>query len=118
MIDLFSLLEFSRQHCLTICAVLVPLNLAATLTTLILVGLNQPWQYRIPMIALASLFAGMMVLHVLTWFIIGVVMAPTYVLLSLGAVCLGLNAWAGLAPHYLRGSFITVGRSLFNGRHA
>ena len=35
-----------------------------------------------------------MVLHVMTWLIIGVVMAPTFILLGLGSVCLATNLWA------------------------
>jgi hypothetical protein len=33
----------------------------------------------------------LMILHVFAWFIIGVVMAPTYILLGLGSICLLVN---------------------------
>ncbi len=94
MIDINSIFEFSRNHCLAICGFLVPANLLATLQTLILVGLNRP-RYQIQRaIAIAITCALVMILHVYTWFAVGVVMAPTYILLLLGSVCLCLNMWA------------------------
>ena len=94
MIDINSIFEFSRNHCLAICGFLVPANLLATLQTLILVGLNRE-QYQLQRaIAIAITCALVMILHVYTWFAVGVVMAPTYILLLLGSVCLCLNMWA------------------------
>jgi prepilin signal peptidase PulO-like enzyme (type II secretory pathway) len=94
MIDINSIFEFSRNHCLAICGFLVPANLLATLQTLILVGLNRP-RYQVQRAtAIAIAFALVMILHVYTWFAVGVVMAPTYILLFLGSVCLCLNMWA------------------------
>ncbi|GET36218.1 hypothetical protein [Microseira sp. BLCC-F43] len=94
MIDLNSIFEFSRTHCLAICGFLVPANLLATLQTLILVGLNRP-QYQVQRATVMAITCALaMVLHVYTWFAIGVVMPPTYILLSLGSVCLCLNIWA------------------------
>jgi hypothetical protein len=102
MVDLNSVLEFSHTHCVTICAVLVPANLLATVHTLVCTGFNRPFFHRWVAIAMASVFALVMVLHVLTWFVVGVVMVPTYILLILGGVCLSLNLWAGLHSHSLR----------------
>jgi hypothetical protein len=95
------LLDFSHTHCVAICAVLVPLNLLITLQTIIFTALErrvQVWRTA----ALAVVCAGVMVLHVLTWFVIGVVAVQTYVLLALGATCLGMNLWAVLYPQSLR----------------
>ncbi|MGF1494452.1 MAG: hypothetical protein ACFBSC_18820 [Microcoleaceae cyanobacterium] len=97
------LAEFSRINCLTICAGLVPANLIATLQTLIFTGLkfstSKYSALNLPlMTSFASAYAGLMVLHVYTWFCIGVVQAPTFILLFLGGVCLGLNSWAIAAP--------------------
>lgn len=112
MLDFTTVLEFSHTHCVAICAVLVPLNLLTTLQTIVLVGLNQP-TLRVWLAAgLASFSALVMVLHVLTWFVIGVVMLPTYVLLSLGGVCLGVNLWAIAHPRSMNGLIMLVGRSL------
>lgn len=94
MFDFNSLLEFSYSHCVAICAVLVPANLLATLQTLILVGLQRPQVQVRYSIGVAGICALIMIAHVLAWFIIGVVMVPTYVLLSLGGVCLSVNLWA------------------------
>lgn len=96
------LLEFSHQHCLAICAALVPLNLLATSLTLGLVGCNRFHSLIHLSTAIASLFAAAIVLHVMTWFVIGVVLLPTYVLLALASFCLLINLWARLSPISLR----------------
>lgn len=102
MPDLTSLLEFSHAHCVAICAFLVPANLLATLLTLIWIGVGSPIERLRWATATANLFAGLMILHVLTWFWVGVVMVPTYVLLTLGCVCLSVNFWAILHPQSQR----------------
>ena len=98
MLDINPLLEFSQSHCIAICAVLVPANLIATTSTLFAVGRrrspHQIWQLT----AIASLFALVMVFHVTTWLMIGVVMAPTFILFALGSVCLLINGWAIAQP--------------------
>ncbi|MGH2415196.1 MAG: hypothetical protein ACRDEA_16185, partial [Microcystaceae cyanobacterium] len=43
---------------------------------------------------MASLCALTLFLHVDTWFMIGVVMAPTFILLGLGMTCLVINITA------------------------
>jgi len=89
-----SIFEISRTHCISICAFLVPANLLATLQTMIFI----PWprfRTQVPvMVTVASLYALAMVFHVFTWFAIGVVMAPTFILLFLASVCLTINFWA------------------------
>ncbi len=45
-------------------------------------------------VAVASLWATAMIFHVFTWFAIGVVMPPTYILLAMGITCLAINIWA------------------------
>lgn len=94
MLDFHHLCEFSRFNCVAICAFLVPANLLATLQTIILVGLNRPLVQLVPAITMATMLAVLMILHVFTWFTIGVVMLPTYILLSLGSLCLTINFWA------------------------
>lgn len=94
MFDFNPLAEFSRANCIPICTFLVPANLLATLLTMILAGLNRS-QVQVRRAAkFASLWALVMILHVLTWFVIGTVMAPTYILLLLGTLCLMVNLWA------------------------
>ncbi len=94
MFDFTTLFEFSRNYCIEICAFLVPANLLATLRTLILAGQRKTTARIWVAVSIAAFFAGLMVLHVLTWFLVGVVMAPTFILLTLGSVCLAINLWA------------------------
>ncbi|MCL6434376.1 MAG: hypothetical protein K6T90_09185 [Leptolyngbyaceae cyanobacterium HOT.MB2.61] len=109
MIEFSSLLGFSHTHCVAICAVLVPLNLLATLQTIVLTGLERlSWVWKTA--GLASLCAGIMVLHVLTWFLIGVIAIQTFVLLTLGSVCLGVNLWAVFHPQSLRRILVSLGQ--------
>ncbi|HEY9620407.1 MAG TPA: hypothetical protein V6C78_08560 [Crinalium sp.] len=98
MLDLNPIFEFSRVHCVAICAALVPANLFATLQTLLFVGFSRPASHIQLITAFANLYALLMILHVVTWFVIGVVMIPTFVLLGLGFVCLGINGWAIAHP--------------------
>ncbi|OWY63565.1 hypothetical protein B7486_52400 [cyanobacterium TDX16] len=94
MFDFNTLAEFSRHYCIGICAFLVPANLVATSLTAIFTVLHRPatrvWQAA----GIASIFALAMMLHVFTWFLVGMVMAPTYILLCLGSICLCANLGA------------------------
>lgn len=100
MIDINTLFEFSRNHCISICAVLVPANLIATLQVLLFIVFGRPLAQVQLTAAIASCYALIMLLHVYTWFAIGVVMAPTFILTLLACVCLTLNMGAVL---YRRG---------------
>jgi hypothetical protein len=91
MLDFHTLAEFSRTNCVSICAFLVPANLLATLLTIILTLSNRPLRQVWQSAGFASIFAIAMVMHVYTWFLIGVVMPPTYILLSLAITCLLAN---------------------------
>ncbi|HEY9698471.1 MAG TPA: hypothetical protein V6D10_14500 [Trichocoleus sp.] len=86
-----SLFEFSRTHCISICAVLVPVNLIATLQTMLLVWFRRPIAQVGLMAATSSLYATLLILHVITWLVIGVVMLPTYILFALGCFCISTN---------------------------
>lgn len=112
MFNLDSLFEFSRTHCLAICAFLVPANLLLTLQTLIVTGLQRPLAQVRPAAVLACLPALTMVFHVFTWWMVGVVMAPTFILLGLASTCLSLNFWAIAHPqsmaHFLRALVVRV----------
>jgi hypothetical protein len=110
MFDYTALFEFSRNHCVAICAFLVPANLLTTLGTLVLSARNRPLRQIFAVAAIALFWAGLMVLHVMTWFLIGVVMAPTFVLLGLGSVCLVINLWAVLNQANLRHLLSAIGR--------
>ena len=94
MFDLEPIFEFSRYHCVTICALLVPANLIATVATLYLVVTNRSRFKMRWSKAIASLFAITLFLHVSTWFIVGIITPVTFILFGLGATCLVANTLA------------------------
>ncbi|PSF37479.1 hypothetical protein C7H19_09940 [Aphanothece hegewaldii CCALA 016] len=91
MITLTSLAEFSRTHCISICAFLVPANLLATSLTLGLSFVQASSRQILGVATIASVFALALFLHVLTWLNIGVIMPPTFILFGLGLTCLVVN---------------------------
>lgn len=116
MLDFNTVTEFSHTYCIAICAFLVPANLLTTLQTAILTGLNRPRIQVWASVVVASLWATAMIFHVFTWFAIGVVMPPTYILLVMAITCLTINVWAiahpasmmqliGVAVSVVRGAF-------------
>ncbi len=96
MLDLTSLFEFSCSHCIAICATLVPANLLATSQVMLWVWLERPLAQVQLTAGVASFYATLLLLHVFTWFAIGVVMAPTFILIILSSVCLAINLCAVL----------------------
>lgn len=101
MFDFNTLSEFSRTHCIAICTFLVPANLLATLQTIILTALRRPQTQLRLSAGIAIIPALVMLFHVFSWFLIGVVMAPTYILLLLASTCLCTNFWAITHPQSL-----------------
>ncbi len=98
MLDFNTVTEFSHTYCIAICAFLVPANLLTTLQTVIFTGLKR---HRVQVqisVLVASIFAITMIFHVFTWFIIGVVMPPTFILLLMALSCLTINIWAIAHP--------------------
>ncbi len=91
MLTVDALVQFSCTYCIAICAVLVPANLLATLQTMLLVWYRRPIAQVRLMVVFASLYALTLLSHVLAWFSIGVVMAPTFILAFLGSVCIAIN---------------------------
>jgi hypothetical protein len=85
------LFELSRAYCIPICAVLVPANLLATLQTMLFVWFGRPIVQVQLMALVACLYASVLLLHVVSWFAVGVVMAPTYILTTLGSLCILIN---------------------------
>lgn len=103
MLDFHTLAEFSRTNCVSICAFLVPANLLTTILTMILVAFRRPSHHLWLSAGIASIFALVMVMHVYSWFLVGVVMLPTYILLALAITCLLINSaaiiWLKLTPN-------------------
>lgn len=113
MFDFNTLADFSRANCISICAFLIPANLITTFLTIHLTALRrssvQVWQ----MAGIGSIFAGLMICHVFTWFMIGIVMAPSYILLCLGSICVATNIVV-IAYNY---KFTFSGKSLVTINH-
>ena len=86
--------EFSRSHCVTICAFLVPANLIATSQTILFTILRRSPIQIFSISTMAIAYATLMILHVISWYIVGVVMAPTFILMFLGITCLIINCIA------------------------
>lgn len=92
------LAHFSRTHCVGICAALVPLMLIATVLCL---GLAywQPGRQRIGVAYLVTIaLCGLMVLHVSSWFAIGVITPITFILLGLALTCITAGGLAWRSP--------------------
>ena len=87
------LLNFSYAHCISICAFLVPFSLFMTFGSIYHVGVGQQKQLYVTA-GLASLAAGFMIFHAWSWWIVGVVMLPSYILPIVAVVCLAMNSWA------------------------
>jgi len=96
MLDLSSLFEFSRSHCIAICAALVPANLLVTSQTMLWIWLHRPLRQVQITAGVAGFYALLLLLHVFTWFAIGVVMAPTFILIFLSSLCIAINLCAVL----------------------
>lgn len=96
-----TLSEFSRNYCIPICAFLVPCILLTTLQTIILTTINQHKLYIRLSASFATICALAMVFHVFTWFWVGVIMAPTFILLYMATGCLIVNMWAVFFPKSL-----------------
>ncbi len=94
MIELGSIAEFSRCHCIGICAVLVPTNMLITSATMLFAALDRSPAIIATSIGLSILPAITLLLHVATWWAIGVVMLPTYILPFLAITCLVINTYA------------------------
>ncbi len=106
MLELNSIAEFSRCHCIGICSILVPTNLLLTIGTMLSTALGRSTSTIYATVGLSILPAIVLLLHVMTWWAIGVVMLPTYILPILAITCLTINAYAVVNPqqsgHLLR----------------
>lgn len=94
MFDLNNIIEFSHLYCVAICGLLVPMNVLASLQPIIFTILHRPKQEINLMTLVASFYALMMILHVGSWFIVGVVRIQTFILLWFATCCLITNIWA------------------------
>jgi hypothetical protein len=102
MLELNNIAEFSRCHCIGICAVLVPINLSLTIMTMLSTALDRSKAIVDTTVALSILPALVLLLHVISWWAIGVVMLPTYILPVLAITCLMINTYAVIKPEQMR----------------
>lgn len=88
------LLEFSHHNCVAICAFLVPAILLTTLYNLavLFVFINQA-KYSNMTALIANTLSLVICLHVASWFIVGVIMPQTFILLGLAITCFVINFW-------------------------
>jgi hypothetical protein len=78
--------HFSRCHCVAICAALVPLNLLVSALVIGLVARDIAPRWR-RLLALGGLpLGGLLVAHVASWWVVGVVALPTIILPTLASV--------------------------------
>ena len=110
MLELNSIAEFSRCHCIGICAVLVPTNLGLAIATLLLTAFNRSPRLIYTTVSLGILPAIVLLLHVATWWSIGVVMLPTFILPILATTCLATHAYAVFNPQHLRNLLLTISK--------
>ncbi len=96
MYNIIAFFEFSRNNCVSFCAVLVPANLLLTIITWSLFFLMPKVNYG--WVAFSSLLGNtlslILILHVVSWWTVGVVEAPSFILVFLGGICLTLNLLA------------------------
>jgi hypothetical protein len=110
VLELNSIAEFSRCHCIGICALLVPTNFGLACATLWLTALNRSPRLIYTIICLGVLPAIVLFLHVATWWSIGVVMLPTFILPILATTCLAIYTYAIVAPQHLRNLLLTISK--------
>ncbi|WP_309738787.1 hypothetical protein [Chamaesiphon sp. OTE_20_metabat_361] len=102
MLDLNSIAEFSRCHCIGICAFLVPANLGLANATILLTAFNRSPQLIANVARISIVPALILLLHVATWWSIGVVMLPTFILPTLAIICLATQAYVVSNPNRTR----------------
>lgn len=88
---LCSLSMFSREHCIALCGALVPLTILLTFAAILLVLAEAPRVWQRVLALAGSLPAVLMVLHVYSWWAVGVVAAPTFILCALTVICGGIQ---------------------------
>lgn len=102
------LAAFSREHCVAICAFLVPANLLITIQTLGLVTLNRSFSSIQRSVAISLPFALILMLHVGTWLMVGVIHPFTFILLTLATICLITNLSVLIYSERIRGWILSL----------
>jgi len=100
--------EFSRHHCLAICGFIVPNILLLTLGTIILVITSKSKQGLLITVSGGIILSLTMLLHVFSWFKIGVVLGPSYILVALACLCLVINLGAIVIVQFKTVNFLPI----------
>ncbi len=102
MLELNTIGEFSRCHCIGICAILIPTSLCLSSATIWSAATNKSILLVRTTIYLGILTAILLLLHVATWLSIGVVMLPTFILPVIAISTLSIQIYALVNPQHLR----------------
>lgn len=103
-LDFSTINHLSRCYCVAICAFLVPTNLLLSTAVILLTGLDRSAPAR-RNLSIAGTFAAMLLIaHVASWWMVGVVAPATFILPALGLLCTTVN-WSCMkyssAGHYI-----------------
>jgi hypothetical protein len=113
-LDFAILAEHSRHHCVAICSFLVPANLISICLVLCCVAYKRSF-LPVPLVTLlSSIFAFALLAHVSTWFIIGTIALPTFILTGLSFICLTIDFWALFKRQQLQTYLLIVWQFLGN----
>jgi hypothetical protein len=104
-LDFSTINHLSRCHCVAICAFLVPINLLLSTAVILLTGLKRSPQTRRNLSIAGTFTALLLIAHVASWWIVGVVAPATFILPSLGLVCTVIN-WSCVKYSSITGYYI------------
>jgi hypothetical protein len=110
MLEPNTIAEFSRCHCIGICAFLVPTNLGLANATILLTAFNRSPQLVANIAKISIVPAVILLLHVATWWSIGVIMLPTFILPTLAIICLATQAYVVSNPDRTRRLVQTISK--------
>ncbi len=104
-LDFATVNHLSRCYCVGICAFLVPTNLLLSTAVILLTGLNRSAQTRRNLSIAGTGAAMLLIAHVASWWIVGVVAPATFILPALGLLCTTVNwicvKYSAIAGHYI-----------------
>jgi hypothetical protein len=113
MLDFSTINHLSRCHCVAICAVLVPTNLLLSSAVILLTGLARSPEAQAKLSVKTRLWlsiagtctAMLLIAHVASWWLVGVVAPATFILPSLGLLCMVVN-WSCIKYSSIAGYYI------------
>jgi hypothetical protein len=105
MLDFSTINHLSRCHCIAICAALVPTNLLLSSAVILLTGLGRSVETRLWLSIAGTCTAMLLIAHVASWWIVGVVAPATFILPSLGLLCTVVN-WSCIKYSSIAGYYI------------